>query len=947
MRTPPKDSISKITRRDFIKKSASAAIAAHLARIESVFAGPSNFNFWSDQNTNQQGTAYICGGNDGAVTSDIEGMVFATETMLTISNNLPAARNVFGTFKSATKGYFCGGASGGSHVSSMGGFTFATETAADIAANLSLARFGFGAFESTTIGYCYGGWKTSGGTVYYSEIDGLTFSTEAAYNPAISTTSNRNSSTGTCSASTGYSIGGSVSGTAFSCLEYFRFADETNGITANSIPNNQLQTAGNRACTYRDTKAYIGGGTSNTSYISRFVFESEANANTGLSLKAPVSHGALATGSTAKGYFANGRETAGSTKVSNIDGIIYSTETNANITKVLDIAREDSSCFESKSAPAGSGFIGGGTTSISNIDKIQFATEARGRISSNLVNIKYKIGHSGVGTISHGYFTAGQDSGSVALSSFEKLTFSSESVTSTTSTLSVARSFVTHIASQSFLYVCGGQDSSGSVYLSSIDGISFATDAAFGTGLVLSVVRRSCSGYSTNSHGYVCGHRDTAGGYSSIDRLAWATEAVTTLAANLVQTRGQMASVQSNTHGYSCGGFQTATSYSEIDGIVFATEAANNPAAVLTVARSNPIGVSSYLIGYTCGGGSSSGEQVDGITFSTEAAYNPTWGLTEIRSQGGAVQNTDLRNHLYSGNGYLAGGLTTAPAFISSIYKMNFSTFACSALAANLPAGRSNLAGVNGRTEGYWAGGRESGVNFCSNIDGIDFSTEALDNIAATLAGVTRRGASGIQTFTKGYFCGGQSGAATYESDIDALTFATEATSNPAAVLSVARVNTCGGSSPTAGYVFGGYDGTNYYSEIDGLTFSTEAATNPAATLSVAVAGPTCMQSSSKAYIAGGVDAAANYSHINAFTFASETRAATSATLAIARGPSDTGMSSCMFGICATGVEYTSTTAYSEIDGILFSTEASFNPTATVGVSVAVAGAVYSGGMPT
>lgn len=321
---------------------------------------------------------------------------------------------------------------------------------------------------------------------------------------------------------------------------------------------------------------------------------------------------------------------------------------------------------------------------------------------------------------------------------------------------------------------------------------------------------------------------------------------------------------------------------------------------------------------------------------------------TDITGTNGAVPSSgtiSLSNFYGVTNivaaGYVGGGLDSAGVNTTLINRFIFSTEAISTPSAVLAGGRRALTATNSVTRGYFMGGINSNGDHQTEIDGINFTTLAAINPAAALA-LARYGSAGVSSNTAGYVMGGQTSSAT-TTEIDAIVFATEAANNPSAVLSLARVYSTGINSSANGYACGGGNGLTGTVEIDGITFSNSTAINPAAALAVTRMGPIGTNSTTKGYIMGGDNNAypsVPVDSIDSFVFSSSTVAAISAVLVAAR-QHGAGVNSVTKGYVLGGSG--ATTYSTEIDGILFSTEAAVNPAAVLSIGRYITGGCQSG----
>lgn len=114
---------------------------------------------------------YYLGGNNGSNLTEIDGIVFSTDTATNPNAALGTANFYPSPVMSDTKGY-------AADFYGIFGFTFSSETVATLSATMPTARNAATGINSTTTGYFCGGSATT------TEIDGLTFASEAAVNPS-------------------------------------------------------------------------------------------------------------------------------------------------------------------------------------------------------------------------------------------------------------------------------------------------------------------------------------------------------------------------------------------------------------------------------------------------------------------------------------------------------------------------------------------------------------------------------------------------------------------------------------------------------------------------------------------------------------------------------------------------------------------------------------------
>jgi hypothetical protein len=299
------------------------------------------------------------------------------------------------TYSTVTgKGYFGGGdlwansrfgvPDMGPSTSEIDGITFSSETAINPAATLALARTAPAGVSSSSKGYFGGGNATT-------EIDGINFSTETAINPATVLISGRSWLAGLSSATKGYFGGGTSTGLASSEIDGITFATDTaiNPAAVLAAARHSL-TGVNSVAT---SKGYFAGGYGPSTWsaeIDGINFSTEVAINpTATLVSARPSPAGVTSISTAKGYFCGG----GSawylyTELSEIDGINFSTEAAINPAATLTTPRGGAAGASSsvKGYIAGGSILGSGSNTLSSytswvivvseIDGINFSTEA-------------------------------------------------------------------------------------------------------------------------------------------------------------------------------------------------------------------------------------------------------------------------------------------------------------------------------------------------------------------------------------------------------------------------------------------------------------------------------------------------------------------------------------------------------------------------------------------
>lgn len=292
-------------------------------------------------------------------------------------------------------------------------------------------------------GFFLGGENASG---QKTTIDALTFTTET--DAALSSTLSalRSISAGVNSATIGYALGGSVTGSASNSVASFVFAGET----ASTI----LAT-----------------------------------------LSSAHSSGPAGVNSATKGYAMGGYN--GSTQIASIDALTFSGETISALAATLDTARYGLAGVNS--ATKGYAMGGTGSTTYSVIDDLTFSSETSAAISATLDTARYYV-TCGYNSTTKGYCVGGLNSGGTPLASIEDLNFSTEASVTISATIGTARDYAAGVNNATKGYCAGGNNNS-TTYYSAIDGMTFATEASTTLSTTLSSARQGAVG--VQSGGFV------------------------------------------------------------------------------------------------------------------------------------------------------------------------------------------------------------------------------------------------------------------------------------------------------------------------------------------------------------------------------------------------------------------------------------------------------------
>lgn len=268
------------------------------------------------------------------------------------------------------------------------------------------------------------------------------------------------------------------------------------------------------------------------------------------------------------------------------------------------------------------------------VDTLSFQTDAVSSLKSNLINQKAGLGF---GTPDIGYFACGVITN--ATSSIEKLVFSSNVLSTLSSTWARTISYAGSLKGQLAGYSAGG---------------------ATGAGTLV----------------------------TNIDKLTYATEQTSTVSTSLAVATYYVGETESYDAGYAVGG-STGGYVSTIRKLLFSAETSSNLASSLSSARIGVSGCSQittagYLMCGTPGSYLASVTTIDKLLFSDDTRTTLGSGISPSRFWGTALYSLQ--------KGYYCGGLNTSYVSVSTVNRLVFSDETTSSVATNLTVGASDLA---------------------------------------------------------------------------------------------------------------------------------------------------------------------------------------------------------------------------------------------------------------
>ncbi|MEM2159360.1 MAG: hypothetical protein QXN55_00185 [Candidatus Nitrosotenuis sp.] len=844
----------------------------------------------------------VCGGVGSAGTTNyMDGILFASETAYNTSNSLSISISNGAGLNSSTAGYICGGYNGSSS-NTISKVTFPANSAT-LAAVLASARYHCAGVSGTSTGFVAGG-VTTGSTVT-NEIDGLTFSTDTALNPAATLSVARS------------------------------------GITACDTDSKGYFMAGSTTITYSSAVNTLAG----FDIINQLSYVLSSTLGTSVWCPAGVS------GNT-KGYQLGGQSAAGSLLAQTVGVNYYSEISFTNSYSITYGRNQSAGNLQSRQIHSltGKTYFGGGSTANSaatatnNIDIIDCANDTSTEIAGNLS--VGRLGLAGVNSKTIGLFAGGLTAGSATSNEIDGVYFATQTTLNPLAALSVARYSVAGWQSYARGYFGGGYLTS--TYSTTIDGIIFGTLTSITTSATM-IAGNSAAGsyqaagfsYASSTFGWISGGITTTSVPSSvISAFHLSNETVYNATSAAAAKTSECIAGGDNANAYIIGGVNGST-YSTV--IQSFNQMSSSPSiTVSTATMTLPVGKAAMA---AASGPSNSSYAAGGYNGST--VYNTIYKIAlntaslttlaaTLKTTNAVLAGVGSTNFYDNQNlaGYIAGGnFTGGNNYQSDIDAFDFASEGVSQLSATLSQGVFNAAAVSSVTKGYFGGGDISSTATTANIDGFTYATRAILSIASALA-TSRANADGVNSNVRGYFGGGRnSDGSIVRSQIDGINFYDESQINPSAALATARYALAGINSSTTGYWAGGttVTGSSATTQIDGIIFSTEAATNPASNLPVARVNMGSITSPTVGYFGGGATYPTTnvQSAIYSFTYSTETCSSSSATLGTSRRCLR-GFGNNVNGYFAGGTNNSFSTDYDVIERFVYSNESLLQIDATL-----------------
>lgn len=281
------------------------------------------------------------------------------------------------------------------------------------------------------------------------------------------------------------------------------------------------------------------------------------------------------------------------------------------------------------------GYIPGGYpssgTATNNIDKLLFSTESRSSLSATLTVAKFDIyGFANVAVA--GYAAGGRNTSGNDTNSIDKITVPADTLAALGATLGTAVSDGAGYANGSTAgYAVAGYSSVLSAFQNKYQKLTFSNDTTSTIAATTSQTQNAIFGYANSGTAGYCGTRSN----SLIQKLLFSNETNSTISAGY-NKYNETGFANSGTAGYSCGGVDNSgNETNSIYKLTFSNDTVASIAATLTNTVEAPSGFSNNTIaGYICGGndGATYYSNIDKLTFSNDTKSTIGATLSAARS---------------------------------------------------------------------------------------------------------------------------------------------------------------------------------------------------------------------------------------------------------------------------------------------------------------------------
>lgn len=850
---------SAIEKIDFISETLST-VNSSMTRFKSGHAGTQSSNY-----------GYFGGGYVPTPVSysTLERFDFSTEILSLPTRHTSQPRYYLASVETENYGYFSGGRlppATFTNLSTIDRIDFSTETISIPGRNLLGLRSSHVGASSNTYGYFGGGYSVVSPATRTCSIERLDFSTETVDLLGTSFATANTFAASSNSISYGYFGGGgtplATSTTNFQRLDFY--TNVTSTPSGNLSSNRRffdgvsggISKVRRQPIEITTQYGYFGGGYNITapirrSIISRLDLTTEVSTNIPQTLTADRSNMSAAPGDT-YGYYMGGINPTPA-QVCTINRLDFSSEVISTPSTQLLTARGGAVSVTSPVSQFA--YTTGGSSptpnNICTIERFDFMTE----VATNISAVTSLTGQyaSAIDGVFGGIFFGGQLTPTTFSCRIERISYSSETISTYTAGLPAERYNTATTGNSMFGFVGGGNVPVGAI-TNTINRVDLITDTTITSPAnTLQQTRRGNIGASNWAFGYYAGGSTPPNVYlSNIDRLDFTTETSrlssyfmssslefpTALTATPKIIKGSSFTV--STYGYFAGGtldVPPGAFSCTVDRIDFSNETMSVGSALPQV-RDRASTVSSPSYGYYAGGRNAPTTHVSTITrfdYASSVYALPGRNLTLGRSNLGSAENV---NYGYFGGGYMQ----TAPFSRCLIDRLDFSNETVQAptvVPGQLFLGVNSLTAVSSKNYGYFAGGT-SPINSgplapgdrVTTVNRLDFSTEVTSlpgNNMNDVGTLGKQGFCATQTINYGYFAGGVNpggGTQVTVSTFNRLDFSTETLSVPSKFLTLQKSSFDAVSASSYGY-YGAGSATTRTCVIDRLDFATETVVSP------------------------------------------------------------------------------------------------------------------------
>ena len=287
---------------------------------------------------------------------------------------------------------------------------------------------------------------------------------------------------------------------------------------------------------------YFAGGRASAVYLNRidkFSFPADTKSTLTATLTQIIQFATGFANSGVAGYSAGGNDPS----VNVIDKISFPADTKSTLSATTSTIIYSAAGFANSGV---AGYLAGGCNdaggvSVDRIDKITFPADTKSTLSAVLTTIvRQPAGFSDTGVAG---YVAGGSQYPTYYNRIDKITFPADTKSTLSATLTATVDFLCGFSDYGVAgYVAGGYDGATTNPLTRIDKVAFPSDSKSTLSAVLSVARSYSPAGMANSGvaGYVAGGRGASVYTNSVDKIAFPSDTLTTLSATLTDATGDL-----------------------------------------------------------------------------------------------------------------------------------------------------------------------------------------------------------------------------------------------------------------------------------------------------------------------------------------------------------------------------------------------------------------------